>query len=160
VSHPSLGLPPPDETVGFPRAARRLRDATARLGVRALEIAVERDPTLRERYDELGLRHLLRDTETFIDRIALAIASNDPGPVPAFVDQVVPLYRRRRVPLDDLANLFEGLRLAIAPFLVGPEVEAMHAAIDAGIAQARWNRRIAGDARKRNRLLQFLYKGG
>jgi hypothetical protein len=160
VSHPSLGLPPPDETAGFPAAARRLRGVTARLGVRALEIAVERDPTLRDRYDELGLRHLLRDTETFIDRIALAIASNDPGPVPAFVDQVVPLYRRRRVPMDDVANLFEGLRSAIAPFLVGPEVESMHAAIDAGIAQARWNRRIAGDARKRNRLVQFLYKGG
>ena len=35
----------------------------------------------------------------------------------------------------------------------------MHAAIDAGIAQFRWNRRIAGDARKRNRLLEFIYKG-
>jgi hypothetical protein len=35
----------------------------------------------------------------------------------------------------------------------------MHAAIDAGIAQMRWNRRIAGDARKRNRLLAAIYKG-
>ena len=35
----------------------------------------------------------------------------------------------------------------------------MHAAIDAAIAVFKWNRRIAGDARKRNKLLQFLYKG-
>ncbi|HET9522454.1 MAG TPA: hypothetical protein VFO73_15505 [Candidatus Limnocylindrales bacterium] len=159
MSHPSLGLPPRNETVGFPVAAEKLRAATSRLGARALEVAVERDPTLRDRYDELGLRHLLRDTESFIDRIALSVASNDPGPVRAFVDQVVPLYRRRRVPMDDLQHLFEGLRSAIAAFLVGPEAEAMHAAIDAGIAQMRWNRRIAGDARKRNRLLAAIYKG-
>jgi hypothetical protein len=133
VTHPSLGLPPPNETAGFPDAATRLRAATTRLGARALEIAVERDPSIRDRYDEIGLRHLLRDTEIFIDRIALAVASNDPAPVRSFIDQVVPIYRRRRVP--------------------------MHAAIDAGIAQMRWNRRVAGDARKRNRLLQAIYKG-
>jgi hypothetical protein len=159
VTHPSLGLPPPNETAGFPDAATRLRAATTRLGARALEIAVERDPSIRDRYDEIGLRHLLRDTEIFIDRIALAVASNDPAPVRSFIDQVVPIYRRRRVPMDDLGQLFEGLRSSIAAFLVGPEAEAMHAAIDAGIAQMRWNRRVAGDARKRNRLLQAIYKG-
>jgi hypothetical protein len=159
VSHPSLGQPPRDTTAGFPAAADRLRVATSRLGARALEIAVERDPTLRDRYDELGLRHLLRDMETFIDRIALAVASNESEPVRAFVDQVVPLYRRRRIPMDDLQQLFEGLRSAIAAVLVGPEAQVMHEAIDAGIAQMRWNRRIAGDARKRNRLLAAIYKG-
>ena len=61
--------------------------------------------------------------------------------------------------MDDLQLVFEGLRSAIAAFLVGPEAEAMHASIDAGIAQMRWNRRIAGDARKRNRLLAAIYKG-
>ena len=34
------------------------------------------------------------------------------------------------------------------------------AALDAGIATFRWYRRIAGDARQRNRLLAALYKGG
>jgi hypothetical protein len=157
-AHPSLGLPPPDETAGFPEAADRLRAATARLGARALEIAVERDPTLTERHDELGLRHLLRDTETFVDRVALAVALDDPAPMRDFADQVVPLYRRRRVPMDDLVHLSEGLRAAMAPFLDGPEADPMHAAINAGIAVMRWNRRIAGD-RKRNRLLQAIYKG-
>jgi hypothetical protein len=152
-------VPPRDETAGFPRAADRLRAATARLGARALEIAIERDPTLAERHDELGLRHLLRDTEIFVDRIALAVATDDPSPMLEFADQVVPLYRRRRVPMDDLVQLSEGLRAAMAPLLDGPEADPMHAAINAGIAQMRWNRRIAGDARKRNRLLEFIYKG-
>ena len=159
MSHPSLGLPPRDESAGFPEAADRLRAATARLGARALEIAVERDPTLTERHDELGLRHLLRDSEAFVDRIALAVATGDPSPMGEFADQVVPLYRRRRVPMDDLVQLSEGLRSAMAPFVDGPGADAMNAAIDAGIAVMRWNRRIAGDARKRNRLLEAIYKG-
>jgi hypothetical protein len=33
------------------------------------------------------------------------------------------------------------------------------AAIDAAITVYRWNRRLAGDARKRNAFLQLLYKG-
>ena len=160
MSHPSLGLPAIDTTAGYPEAAARIRAATHRLGGRALEIAVERDPTFRDRYDELGLRHLLRDTEAMIDRIAWSVASNDPGFVAKWADQTVPLYRRRRVPMDDLVQLLEGLRGATRPFLVGPEAQPMHAAIDAGIAQMRWNRRIAGDARKRNAFLQFLYRGG
>lgn len=159
MSHPSLGLPPRDETAGLPEAAKRLRAATKRLGARALEIAVQRDPTLAERHDELGLRHLLRDTETMVDRIALAVATGDPAPMREWADQVVPLYRRRKVPMDDLVQLSEGLRGAMAPLLDGPAADPMNAAIDAGIAVMRWNRRIAGDARKRNRLLQAIYKG-
>jgi hypothetical protein len=159
VTHPSLGLPPPDPRAGFPEAAARLRASHERLGARAMEIAIERDPTFDVRHDELGLRHLLRDTETFIERIALCIAENDPAPAREFADQVVPLYRRRRVPMDDLMLLWEGLRAAMAASVAAPETPPMHAAIDAGIAQFRWNRRLAGDARKRNRLLQLLYKG-
>jgi hypothetical protein len=159
VSHPSLGLPDLDTTAGFPEAAARLRASAGRIGARALEIAIERDPTIRDRYDDIGLRHLLRDTETLIDRIALAVAADDPGPVAKHADQTVPLYRRRRVPMDDLVNLVEGLRSSIGAYLVGPEAAPMHAAIDAAITVMRWNRRVAGDARKRNRFLQAIYKG-
>ena len=34
------------------------------------------------------------------------------------------------------------------------------AALDAAIAVFKWHRRLAGDARKRNALLQLIYKGG
>ncbi len=34
------------------------------------------------------------------------------------------------------------------------------ATLDAAIKVYRWHRRLAGDARKRNALLQLLYKGG
>jgi hypothetical protein len=160
VSHPSLGLPPPDETAGFPDAASRLLRERARLGQRALEIAVDRDPAFRERHDELALRKLLRDTEIIIDRLALSIASDTTAPMHEFADQVVPVYRRRNVSMDDLIKLFEALRAAAGSFLDETEAVPMHAAIDEAIAVFKWNRRIAGDARKRNRLLQAIYKGG
>jgi hypothetical protein len=159
VSHPSLGLPPRDDRAGYPAAAASLTRDRERLGQRALEIAVDRDPGFRERHDELALRKLLRDTDTFIDRLALSVASGDPAPMREFADQVVPLYRRRKVSMDDLIKLSEGLRAAAGSVLTGDEAASMHAAIDAAIAVFKWNRRIAGDARKRNRLLQAIYKG-
>jgi hypothetical protein len=159
VTHPTLGAPPRDLRAGYPAAAERLTVNRARLGGRALEVAVDRDPTIRDRHGELGMRRLLRDTEPMIDRLALALAANDPGAVAAWADWVVPLYRRRKVPMDDLVQLCEGLRLAVAAVLGPAELEAANAALDEAIRVLRWNRRIAGDARKRNRLLTFLYRG-
>jgi hypothetical protein len=61
--------------------------------------------------------------------------------------------------MDDLIGLAEGLRASAATVLAGPEVAALNTAIDAAIERFRWNRRIAGDARKRNRIFQAIYKG-
>jgi hypothetical protein len=159
VSHPSLGLPPPDRTAGSAAAAERLTANRARLAARALEIAVETDSTLTDRYDEMGLRRLLRDAETLLDRIAASIATGDQATIRSFADQAAPIYRRRSVPMDDLVRLAEGLRSASSTVLVGPELDALHATVDAAVERFRWNRRIAGDARKRNRILQAIYKG-
>jgi hypothetical protein len=77
----------------------------------------------------------------------------------AFADQIVAPYRRRRVSMDDLTRLAEGFRAAL-PAVLGPdELTAATQAIDAAIEVFRWHRRLAGDARKRNRLLQAIYKG-
>jgi hypothetical protein len=159
VSHPSLGAPPPNRSAGLAAAAARLRAARARLGTRALEIAIERDPTFRDRYPELGLRKLLRDTEPMIDRLAYALDYGDPDGLAAWADWVVPVYRRRRVPMDDVIQLCEGLRLASASVLAPAERPPADIAIDKAINVLRWHRRLAGDARKRNRLLQAIYKG-
>ena len=159
MSHPSLGSPPPSRAAGLPGAAARLRTARARLGARALEVAIERDPTIRDRYDELGLRKLLRDTEPMIDRLAYALDYGDADGLAGWDDWVVPVYRRKRVPMDDVINLCEGLRLASASVLAPAERPAAGVAIDNAIKVLLWHRRLAGDARKRNRLLQFIYKG-
>jgi hypothetical protein len=76
-----------------------------------------------------------------------------------FAEMVAVRYRKRAVPMDDVVTLCEGLRRsagAVLPSAVAPIVDP---AIDEGIRVFHWHRRIAGDARKRNPLLAFLYRG-
>ncbi len=160
MSHYALGLPPTDMQAGFPDAAARIRAAQPRLGARAVEVALQRDPTLRERLGETGLRALLRDTEIYLERIARAVASADPGQAREWADWVAPVYRRRKVPMDDLVNLSEGLRSPLATILSPEEQVAADAALDQAIVTFRRYRGLAGDARKRNRILAAIYKGG
>lgn len=159
MSHPSLGLPPIDRTSSLPPAAARLDGQRDRLAARGLEIAIDRDPTIRERYDEIRLRQLLRDTGALFDRIVDAVALDDPEPARVYAEAVPPAYRRRKVPMDDLINLTNSLREAIGTVLSRDEMAIVDAACDAMIEPFRWHRRIAGDGRKRNRLLQAIYKG-
>jgi hypothetical protein len=159
VTHPTLGLPPTDVRAGFPEAAEVLRRHRARIASRALEVAVDRDPTMRDRFDDVGLRELLADAEVELDRIALSIASMEPRFVAEWAEWVAPLYRRRMVPMDDLIRLSEGLRHSVRTVLGPVQAPFADRAIDEGIRVFKWHRRLAGDARKRNRLLQLLYKG-
>jgi hypothetical protein len=159
VTHPSLGLPPRDIRAGHPEAVERLRRAAPRLAARALEVALERDPSMAERHGELGLRKLLRDTDGVLERLGLALASNDRLALASWAEWAAPIYRRRRVPMDDLAHILEGLRLAVPAILLPAERELAGAAIDEGVRVLHWHRRLAGDARKRNRILAAIYKG-
>jgi hypothetical protein len=160
VSHPSLGLPPLDLTAGFPAAAARMRENQDRLAARALAVAMDADPTIRERYDEAGQRQLLRDAALLCERIAICVAAANPGPAHDYAEWTAPLYRRRKVPMDDLVGLCDGLRAALPSVLAPAELASASAALDGAIEAYRWHRRLAGDARKKNAFLQFLYKGG
>lgn len=160
MSHYALGLPGPDMRAGFPDGAARIRAEAPRLGTRALEVALQRDPTIRTRLGETGLRHLLRDTEILVERVARAVASADPAQLREWADWVAPVYRRRKVPMDDLVALCEGLRASLPAVLSAEEQEPANIALDQGIATFRWYRQIAGDARQRNRLLEAIYRGG
>ena len=62
--------------------------------------------------------------------------------------------------MDDLIALCEGLRQALPDVLASDEMVPVDATLDEAIEVYRWHRRLAGDARKRNALLQLLYKGG
>jgi hypothetical protein len=159
VSHPVLGLPPLDTGAGFPAAAGRIRAERATLGERALELLVEADPTIRERLGTDGLRALLRDTDVYLERVARAVASGDPGQLGEWADWVVPVYRRRHVPLDDLVSLGEAMRRALGAILSADEMEPAEAAIARAAEVFRWHRRIAGDARRRNPYVDAIYRG-
>lgn len=160
MTHPSLGRPPIDLTATSTDGARRIQDQVSTLAARALATALDRDPTLRTRNAEVGLRQRLRDAELIAERVALCVAAGSPGLAREYADWTAPVYRRKRVPLDDLINLCEGLRAALRATVAGDSLAAAEQALDEAIAQYRWHRRLAGDARKRNAFLQFIYKGG
>ncbi len=159
MSHPSLGLPPRSLQAGFPDAAARLRVNRAVLAVRALEVAVDADPTMRDRYDELGLRNLLRDAEVHVDRLALCVAGNDPHWLKHFADATATVFRRRGVPMDDVVCLMAGLKAAARGVLSAEEMVPAELAIDEAATVYHWYRRLSGDARKKNRIVDAIYKG-
>ncbi len=159
VSHPSLGLPPRDLSAGQPDAAAILGARRQRIGTRALEVALELDPTMRERHDEATLRGLLADAAALVDRLAVSVAAADPGHMATFAEMVAVRYRKRGIPMDDVVRLCEGLRRAAQAVLPPHAAAAVDPGLDAAIAVFRWHRRLAGDARKRNPLLAFLYRG-
>lgn len=147
-------------TAGAPAGAVRMIAARSRIAARALEAALAADPGMRERYDETGLRHLLRDAELLVEQVAKSVASGDPRLAGDYAGSTVVVYRRRRVPMDDLVNLCEGIRTALPSVLPADELVPAGSALDAAIEVYRWSRRLAGDARKKNAFLQLLYKGG
>jgi len=160
VSHPSLGLPPPDRSAGLPGAAARIRSNQERLAARALRVAMDADPTIEKRFDEAQLRHLLRDAELLAERVALCLETGDPDAAREYAEWTAPVYRRGGISMDDVVALCEGLRAAFPSTLAPGELPPAGAALDAAITVYRWHRRIAGDARRKNAFLQFLYKGG
>jgi hypothetical protein len=117
------------------------------------------DPTFGDRHGELTRQALLADLEAFVDRLVTAIASNDPHAMATFADLVAVRYRKRRISMDDVVTLCEGLRRAGAAVVEPGSVAALDAAIDEAITVFRWHRRLAGDARKQHPLISFIYKG-
>jgi hypothetical protein len=159
VSHPSLGMPPRDMRAGDPSSAAALRSGGARLRARAFEAALDLDPTLRDRHDELVRQALLADLEAFLDQLVTAVASGHPHAMATFADLVAVRYRKRKIPMDDLVTLCNGLRRAAAAVVEPSATPAIDAGLDEAIVVFKWHRRLAGDARKRNPFLAFIYKG-
>jgi hypothetical protein len=114
---------------------------------------------MKDRHPEVVMQALLADLEAFHDRLIVAVASADPHAMATFADLVAVRYRKRKIPMDDVISLCEGLRRAAAAVVEPAAVPVIDAAIDEAIGVFKWNRRLAGDARKRNPLLSFLYKG-
>lgn len=146
-------------TAGDPMSAAALRREHRRIGERALAFAIESDPSFTDRHDEVALADLRLDVDSFVNRLADAVAANQPGRLSRWAENVVPRFRKKAVSMDDLTLLFEGLRRA-APAAVLPDgMPIVDASVAEAIAVFKWHRRLAGDARPRNPILDFIYKG-
>jgi hypothetical protein len=157
--HPNLGLAPVNMAAGLTDAAERLRHDRITIAAQALIAATEADPTIKDRYDEVGLRRLLHDGEILVERLAMCMASDDSRWLAGFAEWIAPIYRRRGVTLLDLATLCTGIRVAVEPNLSADELACAARALDAATAVLRRNSRIAGDRHKRNALWKWMYRG-
>ena len=157
--HPSLGLAPLDMTAAFPAAARTISEEAPRIAVRALEAAVEADETLRKRFDETGLRRLLRDAEILTERLAMCVGSGDGRFLVDHVESMKPIYRRRGTSLRDLAAICAAIGHVLETEL-GPEERSLaERCLGEAIAILRADSRLAGDSHSRSALWAWMYKG-
>jgi hypothetical protein len=158
MPHPSLGLPPRDATAGLPAAAARLRASRARVAQLALENTVRAAPHFNTTYNELMLRRLLRDYERHIEQLARALETGDAYFVTQYAEWLVPVYRRREMPMRDVMALLAGLRDAAATVLTPAEQDV------AETYYADWRRRLARHGRlagdhQGNKVVRFFWKG-
>ena len=156
MSHPALGLPPPDASVGHPAVAQRLR-AADRLPSLALEAALRIDPSLAERHDELMLRRFLRDYDRHIEQLALAVETGEERFVTGYGEALVPMYRRRSVRMNDVVTLLKGLDEAAIGGGPAAEADAVRKPMSAWIVVMRHHRRLPGD-HKGNAGVRFVWK--
>lgn len=158
MSHPSLGLPPPDPNAGHPAAARRLRDARARLAQIALETTIQLDPTFPDRYDEPALRRFLRDYDRHIEQLAVALETGEDRFVVQYGEWLVPVMRHRHVPMKDFMLLLDGLRAAALTVLTSQDAGLLRELMVRWQARMKHHQRLAGD-HKGNPLVRFFWKG-
>jgi hypothetical protein len=158
MSHPVLGLPPSDPTAGRPHAAARLRAQRSTIAKLALKAALEADRTLAERYDSILMRTFLRDYDRHIEQFAVALETGEARYVTEWVEWIVPIYRRRRVPVRDQQTLIVALRPPMAAVLAPDDAKACGELMEAWFKRLRLYKRLPGD-HKGNPVVRFLFKG-
>jgi hypothetical protein len=158
MHHPSLGLPPSDATAGLPEAAARLRANRERLARVALQETIRIAPGFDERYDENALRLFLRDYDRHIEQLARALETGEDTYVVQYGEWLVPIYRRRSVPMLDFMAMLAGLRDACAAVLSPDENEVASALFERWGERLKKHGRLPGD-HKGNSLIRFFWKG-
>jgi len=158
MPHPSLGFAPHDTTSGLPVAAARLRASNGRIAQLALQWTLRDDEGFTERYDEEKLRLFLRDLGQHVEQLARALETGEDYYVANYAEWLVPVYRRRRVPMRDFMALLSGLKRAAATVMTPDEKKVSDALFERWAATLRKHQRLAGD-HKGNPIIRFFWKG-
>jgi hypothetical protein len=158
MHHPALGLPPSDATAGFPQAAAALRANRKRLGRVALQETIRLSPGFDERYDDQMLRLMLRDYDRHIEQLARALETGEDSYVVSYGEWLVPIYRRREIPMNDFIAMLAGLRAACAAVLTPTDNEAARALFARWAEKLKHHGRLPGD-HKGNPVIRFFWKG-
>ena len=124
----------------------------------ALENTVRVAPRFNEKYDERALRLFLRDFERHTEQLARALETGDSYYVAMYGEWLVPIYRRREVPMKDVMAMLDGLRDAAATVLTPEENEVAAAHFERWNARLAFHRRLPGD-HAGNPVVRFFWKG-
>ncbi|HUR15739.1 MAG TPA: hypothetical protein VMZ33_00510 [Candidatus Limnocylindrales bacterium] len=158
MPHPSLGFPPHDIFAGHPAAAARLRASRGRLTKIALQNALTDFPALADRYDEATLRLFLRDLNQHIEQLAKGLETGNEWFVTGYAEWLVPIFRRRRIPMRDFIAIVLGLKSATATVLTPEENEKADQLFELWVAQLKEHERLPGD-HNGNPIVRFFWKG-
>jgi hypothetical protein len=94
-----------------------------------------------------------------VDRLAICLASGDDRWLVEYAEWIVPIYRRRGVPLADLGAVCAGIRDTLGPQLNPDALAVATRSLDAAIAVFARDGRLGGDTHRRNTLWKWLYRG-
>jgi hypothetical protein len=158
MPHPTLGLPPHDITAGHPEAAARLRASRDRVAQLGLATTVRDANGFADRYDEEQLRLFLRDNQRHVEQLAKAIETGQDYYVTSYGEWVIPMYRRRRVPVADFMALLAGLQAASGTVLTPEEKRVSDGLFAQWADRLRKHQRLPGD-HKGNGIIRFFWKG-
>jgi hypothetical protein len=158
MSHPVLGLPAADPTSGRTDAAARLRRGRTAITRLALQAALAADGGLADRNDEVMRRRFLQDFEQHVERLARALETGEERFVTDYAEWLMPIYRRRRVPVKDQNVLLGGLREAALTVLTPDDGVALVVLIDAWLVRLKLHRALPGD-HKGNAVTRLIWKG-
>jgi hypothetical protein len=142
----------------MPAAALRLRANRERLCRLALEATLRLAPRFEERYDTTALRLFLRDYERHVEQLARSLETDNELFMSEYAEWLVPVYRRRRVPMKDLIGLLTGLDEVVATVLTPDEHRAARLFIERCAQKLKHHGRLPGD-HKGNPIVRFFWKG-
>lgn len=158
MSHPTLGLPPHDVSAGQPAAAARLRASRGRIARLALQATLRDADGFGERYDETKLRLFLRDFERHVEQLARALETGEDYYVASYGEWLVPIYRRRHVPMADFMAMLAGLHVASATVMTPDEKKVADELFQRWTTTLKAHQRLPGD-HKGNPVIRFFWKG-
>jgi hypothetical protein len=100
----------------------------------------------------------LRDYGQHIEQLARALETDDDTFVVQYGEWLVPIYRRRHVPMRDFMALIGGLHSAAATVLTPDENVALDALFERWSDKLKHHGRLPGD-HKGNPIIRFFWKG-
>ena len=103
-------------------------------------------------------RRFLRDFQQHLEQLARALETGQARLVTEYAEWLMPIYRRRHVPVVDQTALLGGLQQAAASVLTPEDGHALGELMDAWRARLKLHQALPGD-HQGNKVVRLIWKG-